>query len=247
MAIDTDKKVALALLYEVEKNVEQTLGDQIVKPFDVHGYDADLDNFCKKSIRQIDLAEEKVPNNQEVLSKAYLLKAQLYGCWQPIQGGRGKHKKGNEYYQKLLEMGIDEPLVRYRYALFSRGALAGTGGSATENFKRVIELMGEDSELGIECAKELAKEESKKRCFIASAVYGSQNAGEVLLLRLFRDKVLLSSQFSSLLVEIYYVVSPSLAKVLRRNTFARNFVRIGIVHPIVNLVRIRLNANQKEE
>jgi hypothetical protein len=48
--------------------------------------------------------------------------------------------------------------------------------------------------------------------FIATAVYGSDTALDVLLLRIFGDTVLLSSITGKLFVKTYYLISPPVAK-----------------------------------
>ena len=65
---------------------------------------------------------------------------------------------------------------------------------------------------------------SKGGCFIATAVYGSYDAPEVLVLRAFRDKSLMSNPLGRMLTTIYYAISPSLAKIVKRN---KNLQRIS--------------------
>ena len=49
-------------------------------------------------------------------------------------------------------------------------------------------------------------------CFIATAVYGSYGAPEVIILRNFRDKVLLSTRIGKYFVRLYYIISPSISQ-----------------------------------
>lgn len=52
----------------------------------------------------------------------------------------------------------------------------------------------------------------KEGCFVATAVYGSYDAPEVLLLRRFRDDALRKTAFGRGFIAVYYRVSPSVAK-----------------------------------
>jgi len=80
-------------------------------------------------------------------------------------------------------------------------------------------------------------------CFIATSVYGSYNAPEVLALRNFRDGVLLTSDVGRTLVNLYYILSPPVARLLSANLLLRNTVRKAVVRPIANLVRSKLYPN----
>jgi len=51
----------------------------------------------------------------------------------------------------------------------------------------------------------------KKGCFIATAVYGSYQKTEVIILRKYRDDILLSSKIGQIFVRIYYFLSPPFA------------------------------------
>jgi hypothetical protein len=83
-------------------------------------------------------------------------------------------------------------------------------------------------------------------CFIATAVYGSANASEVLVLRAFRDDTLLSSKLGRALVDVYYLFSPPVARLLSANRRLRNIVRRAVVEPIANIVRSKFDADKGE-
>jgi hypothetical protein len=56
-------------------------------------------------------------------------------------------------------------------------------------------------------------------CFIATAVYGSYDAPQVITLRYFRDKKLMPHRVGRLFVATYYQLSPPLAKGLKTSPF----------------------------
>ena len=78
--------------------------------------------------------------------------------------------------------------------------------------------------------------ESKTGCFIATACYGSAHCLEVAQLRCFRDKTLLQSRFGSLLVWLYYRVSPPVARELSSKPRLKRFVRRCFVTPLVRII-----------
>lgn len=49
-------------------------------------------------------------------------------------------------------------------------------------------------------------------CYVATAVYGSYDCGEVWTLRRFRDQKLAETKYGRLFIKVYYAVSPSLVK-----------------------------------
>ena len=58
-------------------------------------------------------------------------------------------------------------------------------------------------------------------CFIATAVYGSYGADEVLILRKFRDQQLAPYSLGRFLIGFYYVVSPPIAELIETFPFAK--------------------------
>jgi tetratricopeptide (TPR) repeat protein len=237
MSESTSEKVAMSLLEEVEKRIEGTLGNQIALPYGPEAAEYSPSAFCEEMVKQCNIAEKKAPDSKEVLIKSNILKAQLYGNWyDPLSlGQRRTHNKAVECYEKALALGGDEALIRYRMALLYR-VHAGKQ-KAIENFERVIQLVGADSELGIECAKELEKEKaSKGGCFIATAVYDLPTASEVELLRQFRDKVLLQSITGKVFVAIYYRISPPIARIISRSEMMKKLLRSCILEPIIKFI-----------
>lgn len=74
-------------------------------------------------------------------------------------------------------------------------------------------------------------------CFIATAAYGSETAGELDMLRSFRDRVLMRSESGKLLVGIYYRLSPPLAEYIAEHEGVRTFVREGLLDPVVGILK----------
>ncbi len=58
-------------------------------------------------------------------------------------------------------------------------------------------------------------------CFIATAVFDSPNASEVLTLRQWRDDTLLSFSFGRLFVKLYYLSSPHLVQPIKRHEWIK--------------------------
>jgi len=73
-------------------------------------------------------------------------------------------------------------------------------------------------------------------CFIATAVYGTDTAEEIDILREFRDVVLLPSGLGAELVSLYYKISPPIAEVISRHDFLRTAVKLGFVDPVVAIL-----------
>lgn len=76
----------------------------------------------------------------------------------------------------------------------------------------------------------------RRGCFIATAAYGGALSPEVILLQDFRDEHLLKNPFGKIFVELYYLISPPIAAVVKHSEALKRVVRAGLV-PVVRLVR----------
>lgn len=79
-----------------------------------------------------------------------------------------------------------------------------------------------------------------KRCFIATAAFGSPFEIHVKTLRLFRDKILKSSAVGEAVVDFYYSWSPVAAKWIASRDHLRAAVRVGLV-PFVGFAELSLH------
>ncbi|MBI4835381.1 MAG: hypothetical protein HY811_11280 [Planctomycetes bacterium] len=80
------------------------------------------------------------------------------------------------------------------------------------------------------------KSNGSLNCFIATAAFGTPMAKEVVVLRRFRDKYLLTNPAGKYLVDAYYKISPPIAKVISKNSTLRSITRMTL-NPLVNCMR----------
>jgi hypothetical protein len=78
-------------------------------------------------------------------------------------------------------------------------------------------------------------------CFVATAAWGSPMAPKVMILRHFRDQVLLGSAFGRALVDLYYVEGPALARAIEGRPILRGTVRV-LLWPLVGVAWLAVEA-----
>jgi len=90
------------------------------------------------------------------------------------------------------------------------------------------------------------EEPSGGGCFIATAAYGTPMAGEIQVLREFRDEYLLTNPLGQAFVHFYYRVSPPVAEFITHHPGLKPLVRVGLV-PVVVMSTVVVNTSPAEK
>jgi len=85
-----------------------------------------------------------------------------------------------------------------------------------------------------------------RRCFIATAAYGTPMAPQIDILRDFRDQYLLTNPVGEALVEFYYKVSPPMAEFITEHPALKPVVRAGLV-PAVAMSTVAVKTTSAEK
>lgn len=238
MQSNDDLKIGLSILKDIEKGMNEIYGDTVAIKKQTES-DTIFTDDNKRFQQRLDAAEEKIGDFQEGLAYASFLRGRLFALYQggfPMQQWKCK-----DHYQKAIDLGYDEAEVRYywgfhNYAWYSKK-------EAIPEFEKVVEIRGVDDPLGMEAAKQIEtlKAEKNGGCFIATAVYESYDAPEVVVLRKFRDNILLTTTIGKMFVKIYYLFSPPIAKFLTKKSKLKFIVREKILTPFVRYIENILN------
>jgi len=78
-------------------------------------------------------------------------------------------------------------------------------------------------------------------CFIATAAFGSALAGQVEILRQFRDRYLLTNAFGRKFVSWYYRVGPGAASYIKDKPLAKAAVRVAL-YPLIGFSLLLING-----
>ena len=119
-----------------------------------------------------------------------------------------------------ISEGINTRLNIYGYSLSDNAITAR---------KDVLKLIKKDLPESLFANVDESKINNEKKdgggCYIATAVYGSYDAPEVLVLRQFRDNILSATALGRLFIKIYYRLSPPIANRLKNAKHINGFVR----------------------
>ncbi len=88
------------------------------------------------------------------------------------------------------------------------------------------------------CETDLDKQKNKQekpQCFIATAVYG-EHALQTNLLRRYRDNTLQRSFFGRMFIDVYYTISPPIARILQKNKSLRNMTK-RILDCLIHIIK----------
>ncbi len=112
-------------------------------------------------------------------------------------------------------------------------------GTTSNGLKFVTELTFKDGIIEDFQSKIFRPSTSKPKsgCFVATACYGDYNAAEVLVLRNYRDNVLLKTNLGRFAVDVYYIISPPIARLLDKSESLKAFIRKNILAPIVSKIK----------
>jgi hypothetical protein len=74
-------------------------------------------------------------------------------------------------------------------------------------------------------------------CYIATVAFDSPEAPEVILLKNYRDQILLKNPFGRIFVDLYYLLSPPLSKIISKSDTLKNIVKICLLNPIIRKIQ----------
>jgi len=74
-------------------------------------------------------------------------------------------------------------------------------------------------------------------CFIATAAFGTTLAPEVLYLQQYRNYVLGMSKPGRTFVNVYYVISPPIARVISKSILLKALTRVLFLKPVIKILR----------
>lgn len=83
---------------------------------------------------------------------------------------------------------------------------------------------------------------SQSDCFIATSIYGSHTHPSVIILKKYRDDILIRNYIGKLIIKIYYFFGPILAKKISANIQTSNILKKYLLDPLVNIINKKYNS-----
>ena len=77
-------------------------------------------------------------------------------------------------------------------------------------------------------------------CFIATACYGSIYSNHVQFLIYFRDNYLIKNKIGNYIIELYYSISPPIAKFIQDKLYLRNIIKYILLVPVIKILEFIL-------
>ncbi len=108
------------------------------------------------------------------------------------------------------------------YQLWVEVTSEASGGGATQTVQASIGI-------SVKPPPPPPDDDSGKKCFIATATYGSALHPHIDILRDFRDKYLILSKFGHKLVNLYYKYSPFIADLISKHKLLKVVVRVNLL------------------
>ncbi len=84
---------------------------------------------------------------------------------------------------------------------------------------------------------QLERGKNRKGCYIATVCYGDEFSENVFILQWYKDAILTKNRFGKLAVNIYYFVSPTIAKYLQNKKGINNLIRKLLLDPITFYIK----------
>jgi hypothetical protein len=78
------------------------------------------------------------------------------------------------------------------------------------------------------------------QCFIATAVYGTQFAHEVGILKNFRDLILTKSLAGRVFINAYYIISPLIVHIISKSCFIKSIIRNFMIKPLLHKLKEKM-------
>lgn len=114
----------------------------------------------------------------------------------------------------------------------------------------IVLYLNSEYEIEVYCGTKQDIGQSVKKessgCFIATAVYGSPMAREVVILQSFRDELISKTRMGRLFIAGYYRFSPPLTQLISRSATIKKVIRKTLVSPLVPIAD-RLLGREMED